>query len=120
MKGYWFTRLEKDIERMSPHLHLKYVKLGFWRIYYKQAYVHEVYEEMPANGYDIESYDPRLESQSYFEEYEDNAELIRTIKNFVEGYYDSRQRLETRLYMLRNDMEFYKSATKAYQQATIK
>ena len=95
-------------------------KLGFHRIYFKQAYVHEIYEEMPLEGYDLESYDPRVENQSYYEEYEDNPELVRKIKNYVEGYIDSIGRIKTRVYMLKNDREFYENAVNAYKQVVLK
>lgn len=94
--------------------------MGFYRVYWKQAYIHEVYKDMPEIGYEIEGYNPRLEDKSYFENREDNAELIRNIKNYVEGYRDSIGRIETRMYMVRNDKEFYKNAVDAYKQVTIK
>lgn len=106
--------------QLSKHIRLKRIKLGFYRIFFRDAYIHEVYEEMPMVGYDIEAYDPRFESQQYFEEFEDNVELIRTIKNYVEGYYDSINTVKRRLYMLKNDNEFYNNATKAYQQLNVK
>lgn len=105
---------------MSRHIRVKRIKLGFYRIYFKQAYLHEVYKEMPEFGYDMDDLDPRFESQKYFEEFEDNTELTRTIKNFVEGYWDSLDRVRTRLYMLRNNDEFLKNAMEAYQQMVVK
>jgi len=116
----WFRRLYKDVMRMSPHFRFKRIKLGFYRIYWKQAYIHEVYKDMPEKGYDIEEYDPRFESQSYFEEYEDNAELTRKIKNYVEGYWDSLDRIRTRTYLIKNSKEFNEEATGAYQQMVVK
>lgn len=71
-------------------------------------------------GYDLETYDPRFESQQYFEEFEDNAELIRKVKNYVEGYYDAIGTIKTRTYMMKNDNEFYTNATRAYQNLTVK
>src|SRR3972149_8086971 len=116
----WFRRLYKDVRKMSPPFRFKRIKLGFYRIYWKKAYIHEVYKDMPEKGYDIEEYDPRFESQSYFEEYEDNAELTRKIKNYVEGYWDSLDRIRTRTYLIKNSKEFNEEATGAYQQMVVK
>ena len=44
---------------------------------------------MPRTGYDWVDTDPRLESQKYYEQYEDEIKMVREIKNFVEGYEDS-------------------------------
>jgi len=115
----WFRRLMKDVRKISKHIRVKRIKLGFYRIYWQQAYLHEVYKEMPNKGYDIFDYDPRLESQSYYEKYEDNVELTRKIKNFVEGYYDSKKTLQIRSYMMRNNKEFNDNAKKAYKQMRI-
>lgn len=116
----WFRRLCREIKKMSPYLRIVRVKFGFYRIYYKQGYVHEVYKEMPQIGYDMDDLDPRFESQKYYEEYEDEGEKTRKIKNYVEGYYDSLDRIRTRLYMLRHDKEFFENSQKAYQQVVIK
>lgn len=105
---------------MSADIRIVRIKYGFYRIYYKQGYLHEVYKEMPEHGYDLESYDPRFESQGYFEEFEDRAELTRKIKNFVEGYWDSIDTLRTRLFMIKNNAEFNEVASNAYKQVVIK
>lgn len=94
--------------------------MGFYRIYWQDAYLHEVYKEMPQKGYDIEEEDPRLESKQYYEEYEDTVDTVRTIKNFVEGYYDSLDHIKTRVYLLKNDKEFEQTAKNAYKQVYIK
>lgn len=116
----WFRRLIKDCKSISPHIRIKRIKLGFYRIYYNDAYLHEVYKEMPEHGYDIDDIDPRFENQSYYEEYEDNAELTRKIKNFVEGYWESIDRIRTRVYMMKNDKEFQTNAKNAYKQMRVK
>lgn len=117
----WFRRLVREMKRMSPDFKIKHAKYGFYRIYWRNAYIHEIYAEMPYIGYDIEQEDPRnLESQSYFEEYEDSNEITRKIKNYVEGYWDSYDVLKTRLYMLKNDDEFRNNAQKAYSQFVVK
>lgn len=94
--------------------------MGFYRIYWKDAYLHEVYSEMPPKGYDIETEDPRLESLSYYQEYEDEVEVVRTVKNFVEGFYDSIDKIRTRTYLLRNNEEFAEKAHNAYAQHIVK
>jgi hypothetical protein len=94
--------------------------MGFFRIYWKDAYLHEVYKEMPPKGYDIEQEDPRLESREYYQEYEDEVSVVRTVKNFVEGYVDSIDHIKTRVYLLRNNEEFADKAHNAYKQYIIK
>lgn len=121
MEGsYWFRRLRKELRRISPHIRLVRVKMGFYRIYWKRAYIHEVYKEMPQKGYDIEMEDPRIQDKFYYEEFEDNVELIRKVKNFVEGYYDSIQTIKTRIYLMRNNAEYNERASNAYAQHIIK
>jgi hypothetical protein len=105
---------------MSPHIRFRRIKMGFYRITFKGAYIHEVYKEMPEKGYDLDDLDPRFESQKYYEEYEDEAEKTRKIKNYVEGYHDSIDRIKTRVYLMRNDKEFNQNATQAYQQLYVK
>lgn len=116
----WFRRLVKECKAISPFIRFKRIKFGFYRVYWRDAYIHEVYKEMPAKGYDIEAYDPRLENKSYYEEYEDKAELTRRIKNFVEGYYDSKDKILTRVYMFKNNDEMYQKAKNAYKQVYVK
>lgn len=120
----WFRRFVKEAKAMSPHIRFRRIKFGFYRIYWvnggEPAYVGECYKEMPEIGYDIEEKNYQLESKSYFEEYEDNAEMIRKIKNFVEGYWDNIDRLKTKIYMLKNNKEFREEATKAYRQVVVK
>lgn len=105
---------------MSPHIRFVRIKYGFYRIYYKQGYIHEVYKEMPQKGYDMDDLDPRFDDQKYFEEFEDHAELTRKIKNYVEGYVESIDKIRTRLYMLRHDKEFFDNSQKAYQTMVVK
>src|SRR5258708_5137491 len=112
----WFKRLHRECENISPHIRFKRIKHGFYRIYWKQAYLKEVYKEMTANGYDWDDTDLRLIDKNYYEEYEDRVTLTRKLKNFVEGYYDAIERIRTRTYLMRNNKEFYKSARNAYKQ----
>lgn len=71
-------------------------------------------------GYDLDDLDPRFENQKYYEEYEDNAELTRNIKNFVEGYYDSLDTIRTRNYMMKTSPEYNERATNAYKQMVVR
>lgn len=105
---------------MSRHIRIKRVKLGFYRIYWKQAYLHEVYKEMPLIGYDMDDLDPRYESLKYYEEMEDSEEITRKIKNYVEGYLDSIERIRTKVYMMKHNKEFNDNATRAYSQMIVK
>lgn len=120
----WFRRFYKECKKMSPHIEFKRIKYGFYRIYFhnggERAYIHEVYKEMPYKGYHQETVDPNWQDKSYYEEFEDNVQFIRNIKNYVEGYWDSIRRVRTRIYMLKNDKEFRETATKAYKQIHVK
>lgn len=71
-------------------------------------------------GYDIYDYDPRFEERSYYQEYEDTAELTRKLKNYVEGYRDSMLRIKKRLYLLKNSKDFYDSSVRVYRNTQIK
>ncbi len=117
----WFRRLMKDIKKIDPYLRVKRAKLGFYRIFWKDAYIHEIYKECPMIGYDFEQEDPSIiESQKLYEQYEDTNEITRKVKNYKEGYWDSLDRIKTRVWMLRHDKEFNENATKAYKQMVIK
>lgn len=116
----WFRRFVKDCKKISPHIRIKAIQNGFYRIYWKQAYIHEVYKEMPQHGHDIYEKDIRFISQKYYEEYEDRAQITRKIKNYVEGYWDSLDRVRTRNWMMKHDKEFNENATKRYQTVVIK
>lgn len=116
----WFRRLVKDCKKISPHIRIKRIKLGFYRIYWKQAYIHEIYKEMPQNGHDIEEVDPMFEDKEYGEKWEDQAEMTRKIKNYVEGYFDSLDRIRTRSWLMKHDDEYNKKATQAYKQMVVK
>ena|ERR1051325_7932048 len=115
----WFRRLKKEAQRLSPYLRFRRINHGFYRVYWREAYIHELYKEMPLKGYDFEDYDPRFENRSYYEEYEDKAELTRRIKNFKEGYWDSKDTIWTRMYLMRNDEAYATQAKKSYKQMRI-
>lgn len=116
----WFRRLMKDIKDIDPYLRVKRAKLGFFRIFWKQSYVHEIYKECPMIGYNIEIEDPSLESQKYYEELEDGNEITRKVKNYVEGYFDSLDHIKTRVWMMRHDKEFNENSAKQYQKMVIR
>lgn len=115
----WFRRLYKECKQISPHIRFKRIRMGFYRIYFKQAYVHEVYKEMPLKGYDLIDDDPRFENQKYAEEFEQDGELQRKVKNYIEGYIDSMKKIKVRINNMMNDPEAYKTAKQAYQQMKI-
>ena len=120
----WFKRFKKECKKISPHIKFVRVKYNFHRLYWinggEPAYIHEVYDYMPYKGYDIEEKDPRFQSREYYEEYEDQAELTMKLKNFVEGYWDSINTIKKRIYMLKNDKEFRKTASEAYRSVRVK
>ena len=116
----WFRRLVKDCKQISSQIRFKRIRLGFYRIYWKQAYIHEVYKDMPEVGYNIDEYNPRFENRSYQEEREDRVDLTRNIKNYVEGYWDALDRIRTRSYLMKHDKEHNKMATQAYSQMVVK
>lgn len=116
----WFRRFLKDCKRISPYIRVKRIRNGFFRVYYKQAYIHEVYKEMPQNGYDHTDNDARFEKKTFWEKKEDKADLTRQLKNFVEGYWDSLDTVQTRVYLFRHNDEFYKEAVKGYSTVVIK
>lgn len=120
----YFRRYVKELKKMSPHLVLRPITHGYYRVYFinggEPAYIHEVWKWMPYKGHEIEYKDIELVSQKYFEEYEDQLTMNRKVKNFVEGYWDCLDTTKTRLYMLRNNKEFRENATKAYRTVRIK
>lgn len=109
---------------MSPHFHFRPINYGYYRIYWtgggEPAYIHEVYKWMPYSEYQIEFKDPNVISQRYYEEYEDQLEVTRKIKNYVEGYVDSLDTMRKRFFQLKNDKEFRKTAVDAYKTVRLK
>ncbi len=120
MKSYWFLRICQDLKKMDSQIRIVRLKLGFWRVYWKGNYLGELFEEMSCQYHDTESYDPRLESQKYYEEYEDHIKLVRTLKNFTEGYYDSLAKFRRRIYQLRHNPEFWSRSKRLGDGAVIK
>ena len=75
---------------------------------------------MPENGYDINEIDPRLEDKNYAEKFEDNTELTRRLKNFVEGYWEALRHIQIRVWLMKHNDEYNKEATEHYQQMVVK
>lgn len=117
MKSYWFKRLERELPKIDSRLRLVKLKLGFYRIYRGAHFIGEAYEELGPNWREIESYDPRLENQSYYEEYEDHVKMVRTLKNFMEGYYDLVSKIRRCVYQLRHNEEFARRSGNIYNNA---
>lgn len=122
--SFYFRRFVKDCKKLSGHLKFVPIQHGYYRLYWtgggQPAYIHEVWKWMPYMGYELEHKDMNIVSQRYYEEYEDQLEVNRKVKNFVEGYWDCRDRVQTRLYMLKNDKEFRNEATRAYEKVVVK
>ena len=120
----WFKKFKKEAEAMSSHIRFKRIKYGFFRIFWCgdgiSAYVGECHKDMSEIGYEIEEKNFQLENKKYYEDYEDNAEYIQKIKNFKEGYWDSKSRLLTCVYMLKNNSEYRRKAQQAYSQFIVK
>lgn len=116
----WFRRFKKELNKMSCHLRLIRIKHGFYRIYWNQGYLGEVFKEMPQIGYNHNENDRRFEEKSFYETKEDRAELTRKIKNFVEGYWETLDRIRTRVYMMKHDKEFFENSIQGYKQVKIK
>ena len=120
MGNSYFRRFKANAEKLSPHIKFRRIKYGFYRIFWKQSYVHEIYKECPMIGYQFEIEDPSLESQKYYEELEDGNEITRKVKNYKEGYFDSLDHIRTRVWMLRHDKEFNQNAEQMYRQMVVK
>ncbi len=117
----WFRKLIKDCEKISNRIWFKRIKHGFFRIYWGQAYIYEVYKEMPQYGHDIYENDIRLvESREHYEKYQDRAELTRKIKNYVEGYSEAFDAIRTNAYLMKTNTEHNKQATQAYANHVIR
>lgn len=122
MEGsYWFRRIVKEARKISPHIRFKRIKHGFYRIYYKTAYIGECFKNMPEMGHDILEKNYHFsENQDNYQRYHDPADNTMRLKNFVEGYHEVKDRLLTRVYMFRHDKEFYEKARKGYSEMRIK
>ena len=116
----WFRRLVDDCKKISPHIRIKAIGHGFYRVYFQRAYIHELYKEMPQTGYDCIDKDFVFLEKKYVESREDSSELTRKIKNYVEGYWDSLETIRIRVYMMKHNAEYNKMATKRYETVVVK
>lgn len=117
----WFNRLQEDLRIISSQVRFKRIKYGFYRVYYKDAYIGELYKEMPEVGYDILELDMRvIDDKEYVASKIDDGEVQRKLKNFVEGYWEAKDKFTTRLYQMRHDTAFYKQAVDGYKNVRIK
>ena len=118
--SYWFRRLMRDLYKMSKHFKVRRIREGFYRIYWKDAYVHEVYKDMPERGYEWYTTAPYLESLKLVQQWEQDGEIQRKIKNFVEGYRESSKAIKLRMYQFKNNDEHYRIAKDMYKQVAVK
>lgn len=114
-----FRRLVKFFSRY-PEVEFRRIGLGFYRIFYRGVYIGECYKEMPQVGYDITEDDPGFINKSYYEEYEDKAKLTRKVKNFVEGYYETKKSLLSKMWTFRNNNNLFEDTRKSYRQFKVK
>lgn len=121
MEGsYYFRRLLKDAAKISPYIRFKRIKYGFYRIYYKAAYIGECSKDMNQKGHDIEEKNWNLEDAKYYDEYHDLMDQTAKLKNFREGYWETLDRLKTRIFMFKHNKEFYEQARQGYAQLRVK
>lgn len=116
----WFRRLVRELYSTSKYFKVRRIRHGFFRIYWKDAYVHEVYKEMPYKGYTWYTESPYKESLKLMQEWEQDGEIQRKVKNFVEGYAEASNAIKLRVYQFKNNYEHYKIAKEMYQQVVIK
>lgn len=118
--SYWFRRLVRDLHKQSKYFKVRRIREGFFRIYWKEAYVHEMYKEMPYKGYVWYTDSPYKESQKLMQEYEQDGEIQRKVKNFVEGYSEASNAIKLRVHQFKNDDYHYRTAKDMYKQMVIK
>ena len=116
----WFRRLCRELRKASKHFRIVRIRHGFYRVYWKDAYVHEIYKEMPYRGYSWYTDSPYKESLKLMQEWEQDGELQRKVKNFVEGYAEASKAIMLRMYQFKNNDEHYKTAKEMYQNVVIK
>lgn len=118
--SYWFRRFMRDLSKVSKYIKVRRIRHGFFRIYWKDAYVHEVYKEMPYKGYVWYTESPYKESLRLVQQWEQDGEVQRKVKNFVEGYVDALKAIKLRVYQFKNNDEHYQTAKDMYKQMVIK
>ena len=105
---------------MSSDIKVRRIRCGFYRIYWKDAYVHEVYKEMPRKGYVWYTESPYNESLKLMLENELDGEIQRKVKNYVEGYDEAIKSIKLRVYQFKNNNEHYQIAKDMYKQMVVK
>lgn len=120
MASKWFRRLVRETKQISPHIRFKQIKHGFYRIYYRQAYIGECYSFMPEVGHDIWEKGLGFEDYSFYQQHHDAADSTLKMKNFVEGYWEMIDRIKTRLFIFKHNKEAYDRARQGYSQMRIK
>ena len=121
MEGsYYFRRLVRETKQISSHIRFKRIKHGFYRIYYRQAYIGECNKNMPQEGHDIFERAQGFENYDYYQEHHDNADTSLRVKNFVEGYWETKEKLRLRLYQMNHSKEHYEMARRGYSQMRVK
>lgn len=118
--SFWFRRLVRELKSTSKHFRIKRIRHGFYRVYWKDAYVHELYKEMPYRGFSWYTDSPYKESLKLMQEYEEDGTLQRKIKNFVEGYVEASKAIKLRMYQFKNNDEHYRIAKDMYRHVVIK
>lgn len=116
----WFKRLVREMKSISKHVRFVKLKAGFYRIYFRQAYIGECFKNMPEMGYDIYDRTLNFEDYSYYQQHHNTIDTTLRVKNFVEGYRETKDKLITRLTQMRDNREFYEQARKGYSQMRIK
>lgn len=81
--------------------------------------MHEIYKEMPYRGYSWYTDSPYKDSLKLMQEWEQDGELQRKVKNFVEGYVEASKAIKLRVCQFRNDPEHYKIAKDMYKHVVI-
>ena len=110
----------RDLNKKSKHFKVRKIRHGFFRIYWKDAYVHEVYKEMPMRGYTWYTESPYKDSLKLVQEWEQDGEIQRKVKNFVEGYWEALKAIELRVFQFKNNREHYDLAKDMYKNVVIK
>lgn len=105
---------------MSKHIKVRRIRHGFFRIYFKEAYVHEVYKELPYKGYVWYTESPYKDSLKLSLAWEQDGEIQRKVKNYVEGYSEALKAIKLRVYQFKNNEEHYRLAKDMYKHVVIK
>lgn len=116
----YFRRIVNEAKKISPHIRFKRIKHGFYRIYFRNAYIGECSKDMNLIGHDIEEKNWNMEDFSYYRQMDDLADQTARLKNFREGYVETLDMLRTRTFMIKHNKEFYERARQGYSQLRIK